>query len=62
MAMKMKCNSCGKKEAQLMSKADIKLTSNFVNSAIASKVLDMLDDWIKPQYIICGACGYREKA
>lgn len=60
--MKIKCNSCGKKEAQLMSKADIKLTSNFVNATIANKVLDMIDDWTKPKYIICGACGYRENA
>jgi len=60
--MKMKCNKCGKKEAKLMSKADIKMSDNFVNQAVALKVLDMLDDWFSQKYIICTSCGHRENA
>ena len=60
MGMKMKCNSCGKKEAQLMSKLDIK-TSNFVDSTVLNTVLNMINDWTEPKYIICGACGHKEK-
>jgi len=61
MGMKMKCNKCGKKEAQLMSKLNV-TTSNFIDSTVLNKVLSMIDDWTKPRYIICGACGYREEA
>jgi hypothetical protein len=61
MGIKMKCNSCGKKEAQLMSKFDIK-TSNFIDTSVLNKVLGMIDDWTQPKYIICGACGHRENA
>ena len=59
--MKSKCPKCGKKEVQLMSKANIKM-SNFIDPSILKKVLDMIDDWTKPKYFICGACGYRENA
>jgi len=61
MAIKMKCNSCGKKEAQLMSKLDIK-TSNFVDSTVLNTVLGMINDWTQAKYIICGACGHKENA
>lgn len=57
----MKCNSCGKKEAQLMSKLDIK-TSNFVDSTVLNTVLGMINDWTQAKYIICGACGHKENA
>ncbi len=59
--MKIKCNSCGKKEAEIMSKMEIK-TSNFVDASIASKVLDIINDWTAPKFIVCKACGHTEKA
>jgi len=62
MAMKTKCKKCGKKEVQLMSKMDIKVSSNFVNSTVFEKVLNMVDDWTSAKYFICGACGYKEDA
>jgi len=61
--MKVKCKSCGKKQAVLMSKMDIK-TSNFVavDVAIISKILDMVDNLFSPNYIVCKSCGHVESA
>ena len=60
--MKLKCSKCGKKEAELMSKAEIKSRrSNFASPALAEKLLDIADDWLGAKYIVCTACGYYEK-
>jgi len=58
--MKLKCKSCGKKQAELMSKAEIK-TVNFLPDTVIDKLLDMLDDWTAQKYIVCKACGHYEK-
>jgi DNA-directed RNA polymerase subunit RPC12/RpoP len=61
--MKLKCKKCGKKQARLMSKYDIK-TTNFVgvDMAIVSKIIDVVDKIFSPDYIVCESCGHVEKA
>jgi predicted nucleic-acid-binding Zn-ribbon protein len=61
--MKVQCKKCGKKEAEFMSKHEIK-ASNFANvdSAIVTKILDMADNLFSPNYIVCKSCGHLEKA
>lgn len=60
--MKLKCKSCGQKEAVLMSKGEMKSgTNGFVSDAIFQKVLDMIDDWTSQKYIVCKACGHYEE-
>lgn len=61
--MKIKCNKCGKKQAELMSKVEIK-TSNFsaVDTTVVNKILDMVDNLFSPNYIVCKSCGHVEKA
>ena len=62
--MKLKCNKCGKKQAELMSKMDIQSSSNFtdVSTNIFNKILNIVDNLYSPNYIVCKACGYVEKA
>ena len=61
--MKLKCKKCGKKQAELMSKVEIK-ASNFsaVDTSVVNKILDMVDNLFSPNYIVCKSCGYVEKA
>ncbi len=60
--MKLKCRSCGEKEAVLMSKAEMKAgAKGFVSEAVFRKVLDMIDDWTSQKYIVCKACGHYEE-
>ena len=58
--MKIKCDKCGEREAELMSKAEIKMSS--FSPDIASKVLDIVADLFSPKYIVCKACGYTKEA
>ncbi len=60
--MKTKCNSCGKKEVELMSKAEVKMLSGIIDTTIVNKIIDTFNDWTEQKYFICKACGYREKA
>ena len=55
--MKLQCKKCGKKEAELMSKAEIKM-----NSFLANKLFNVIDDLLRPKYIVCKACGHYEEA
>lgn len=61
--MKIKCKNCGKKEAEIMSKVEIK-TSNLVavDTTIVNKILDMVDNLFSPNYIVCKSCGHVEKS
>jgi len=61
--MKLKCKKCGKKQAELMSKYEIK-TSNFsnVDVTIVNKIIDIVDNLFSPNYIVCKACGHVEKS
>lgn len=58
--MKLQCKKCGKKEAELMSRLDIK-RCDFLAPSDISKILDKALDLIDPKYIVCKACGHYEK-
>lgn len=57
--MKLKCKKCGKKEAELMSKAEIK-TANFLPPTVVDRILNMFLDMIEQKYIVCRSCGHYE--
>lgn len=56
---KMICKQCGKREAEFMSKLEIK---NRFSPSTIEKIFDVAVDMLSPKYIYCGACGYTEKA
>lgn len=60
--MKIKCPSCGKKEMELMSKAEILIKKDslngFVNETILSTVVRLAMDWLVPNKYVCKNCGY----
>lgn len=56
---KMICKKCGEREAEFMSKLEIK--TRFSSSTI-EKIFDVAEALLAPKYIYCGACGYTEKA
>ena len=62
--MKIKCESCGKKEAEIMSKLEIKNTSNFVgiDLSLVNKIIDLADNLFAPNYIVCKSCGHVKKS
>lgn len=62
--MKLKCPSCGKKEAELLSKAEIKMRKNtlaFLPPTVFENILGMIDDWTSAKFLVCGSCGHFEK-
>lgn len=62
--MKLQCKKCGKKEAELMSKVEIKTAKNFssIDSNVVNKILEMVDNLFSPNFIVCKACGHIEEA
>ena len=62
--MKLKCKKCGKKEAEIMSKAEIRAAKDFISidSTVVNKILEMVDNLYSPKYIVCKACGHVEEA
>ena len=59
--MKVKCPDCGKKEMELMSKAEIKMCS-FTSSVDVNKILDIISDLFSPKFFVCKNCGYIKEA
>jgi len=61
--MKIKCSKCGKKQAEIMSKVEIKM-SNFVgvDTSIVAKIIDLADNLFSLNYIVCKSCGFVEKS
>lgn len=58
--MKLKCKKCGKKTAELMSKAEIK-TANFLPPTVIDRILNMFLDMVEQKYIVCKSCGHYEE-
>ena len=59
--MKLQCKKCGKREAELMSKAEIKIAKG-IDSTIVDKIVEMVDNLFSPNFIVCKACGHIEEA
>jgi len=59
--MKLKCPECGKKEMELMSKAEIKVC-NFSAAVDVNKIFTIIEDLFSPKYFVCKNCGYIKEA